>query len=139
MALAQDLLQRMAENQADFTLTFRRLCDAAINPEADAAVRALFTSPAAYDEWAVAWRQLLAQQPGEPAARRAAMQSVNPAFIPRNHRIEAAIEQAVAGDFSGFETMLTVLANPYADQPEYAAYAQAPPPGQGIYRTFCGT
>jgi uncharacterized protein YdiU (UPF0061 family) len=140
LALAQGLLERMAQNQADFTLTFRRLCDAAVSPEADAAVRELFTSPAAYDEWAVAWRQRLAQLPGEPEARRTAMQSVNPAFIPRNHRIEEAIEQAVeGGDFSGFETMLTILANPYADQPEYAAYAEPPSPGQGIYRTFCGT
>ena len=56
-ALAQDLLRRMAENGADFTLTFRRLCDAAAGPEGDAAVRALFADPAAYDAWAARWRR----------------------------------------------------------------------------------
>ena len=56
-ALAQDLLRRMAENGADFTLAFRRLCDAAAGPEGDAGVRALFTDPAAYDAWAARWRR----------------------------------------------------------------------------------
>ena len=46
----------MAENGADFTLTFRRLSDAAAGPEGDAAVGALFAQPAAYDAWAVRWR-----------------------------------------------------------------------------------
>src|ERR1019366_2798000 len=50
-ALAQDLLDRMAANRADFTLTFRRLCDAAVNPQGDAQVRTLFSSPSAYDAW----------------------------------------------------------------------------------------
>ena len=45
LSLAQDLLERMARNGADFTLTFRRLCDAATSPDADAAVRSLFTDP----------------------------------------------------------------------------------------------
>lgn len=140
LALAQDLLARMAANQADFTLTFRRLCNAAVNPKADAEVRALFADPGAYDEWAIGWRQRLDQEPGHAATRRAVMQRANPAFIPRNHRVEEAIEQAVtAGDFSGFETLLTVLSSPWDDQPDYAAYADPPPPGQGIYRTFCGT
>ena len=138
-ALGQDLLERMAANQVDFSTGFRRLCDAAASPEADAAMRALFVDPAAYDEWAVGWRERLAREPMDGAARRAAMQRVNPAFIPRNHRIEAAIEQAMAGDFTGFETLLTVLAKPYDDQPDYAAYADPPPSGGGIYRTFCGT
>ena len=56
-ALAQDLLDRMAANRADFTLTFRRLCAAAAGPEGDEGVRALFADPAAYDSWAVAWRR----------------------------------------------------------------------------------
>ena len=62
-ALAQDLLERMAKNGADFTLTFRRLCDAAAGPEGDAAVRALFADPTAYDAWAVRWRRRLTEEP----------------------------------------------------------------------------
>ncbi len=137
-ALAQDLLDAMAKNQADFTLTFRRLSDAAADP--DGHVRQLFADPAAYDEWEVLWRKRLSEEPQDSAARQTAMRSVNPAFIPRNHRVEAVIEAAVTrDDFAPFEELLAVLSNPYADQPAYAAYAQAPEPHQCVLRTFCGT
>ena len=59
------------------------------------AVRALFADPAAYDAWAARWRRRLTEEPGEPDARRAAMRAVNPAFIPRNHLVEAALDAAV--------------------------------------------
>src|ERR1700692_1331616 len=88
-ALAQDLLDAMARNQADFTLTFRRLSEGALGPAHDGEVRALFADPAAYDEWAGRWRQRTGEEAQDPAARQAAMRAVNPAFIPRNHLIEA--------------------------------------------------
>src|ERR1700691_6268321 len=56
-ALVQDLLDAMAKNNADFTLTFRRLSAAAEDAARDQDVRALFADPVAYDEWAVRWRQ----------------------------------------------------------------------------------
>ena len=136
-ALAGDLLKRMAENQADFTLTFRTLCGAV---EGDGAVRDLFVDPTAYDDWAVRWRARLAEEARDPAGTAAAMRSVNPAFIPRNHQVEAMIAAAVErNDFAPFEALLAVLARPYADQPENARYAQAPEGGGVGYRTFCGT
>ncbi|WP_457106912.1 protein adenylyltransferase SelO [Methylobacterium sp. P5_C11] len=139
-ALASDLLERMAANQADFTLTFRTLCAAAERPEADAAVRDLFVDPTAYDAWAVGWRARLAQEAREPAETAAAMRAVNPAFIPRNHRVEAMIEAAVErGDFAPFEALLAVLSRPYTEQPGDAAFAEAPEGGGVGYRTFCGT
>ena len=139
-ALAQDLLDAMAKNQADFTLTFRRLSDAAADPDGDRNVRQLFADPAAYDQWEVLWRKRLSEEPQDSAARQIAMRSVNPAFIPRNHRVEAVIDAAVTrDDFAPFEELLAVLSNPYADQPAYAAYAQAPEPHQCVLRTFCGT
>ncbi len=139
-ALVQDLLDAMAKNQADFTLTFRRLSDAAFDPAGDAEVRALFADPAAYDEWAVRWRQRIGDEPQTAAERRAAMRSVNPAFIPRNHLIEAVIEAAVnRDDFGPFETLLTVLSKPYQDQPDFAGYADPPEPHQRVLQTFCGT
>jgi uncharacterized protein YdiU (UPF0061 family) len=139
-ALAQDLLDAMANNQADFTLTFRRLSEAAQDPVEDAAVRELFVDPAAYDEWATRWRQRFSQEPQDAAARRTAMRAVNPAFIPRNHRIEAVIEAAAGrDDFAPFEELLTVLSKPYEDQPANADYANPPEPDQRVLRTFCGT
>jgi protein adenylyltransferase len=139
-ALVQDLLDAMAKNAADFTNTFRRLCDAAHDPAADTDVRAQFTDPAAFDEWAVRWRQRLADEPPSADERRAAMRAVNPAFIPRNHRIEAVIAAAVNNDdYAPFEELLTVLAKPYEDQPAFAAYADPPMPEQRVLQTFCGT
>ena len=139
-ALASDLLQRMAENQADFTLTFRHLCAAAERTEADAAVRDLFVDPTAYDGWAPRWRERLAAEARVPAATAAAMRHANPAFVPRNHRVEAMIEAAVEReDFTPFAELLAVLSRPYDDQPAYARYAEAPEGGGSGYRTFCGT
>jgi uncharacterized protein YdiU (UPF0061 family) len=139
-ALAQDLLDAMAKNQADFTLTFRRLSEAAQDPVEDASLRKLFADPAAYDAWAARWRQRLGQEPQDAAARRTAMRAVNPAFIPRNHRIEAVIEAAVnRDDFAPFEELLTVLSKPYEDQPANAEYASPPEPEQRVLQTFCGT
>lgn len=139
-ALVQDLLDAMAKNQADFTLTFRGLSDAAGDPTGDAAVRKLFADPMAYDDWAVRWRQRIGDEPQTPAERQAAMRKVNPAFIPRNHRIEAVIEAAVArDDYAPFEELLTVLSKPYEDQADFAAYAEPPEPEQRVLQTFCGT
>jgi uncharacterized protein YdiU (UPF0061 family) len=139
-ALAQDLLDAMAKNHADFTLTFRRLSDAALAPADDSEVRQLFAEPTAYDEWAVRWRQRISEEPQDPAARQTAMRSVNPGFIPRNHRIEAVIDAAVnRDDFAPFEELLTVLSKPYEDQPALSGYAEPPEPHQRVLQTFCGT
>jgi serine/tyrosine/threonine adenylyltransferase len=139
-ALAQDLLARMAQNEADFTLTFRRLPDAAAGSDGDAAARALFADAAAYDSWAMGWRQRLAREPGEPEARRAAMQAVNPAYIPRNHNVEAALQAAVERqDFGPFEELLDVVTRPYDERPGLERYMAPPGPEQRVYQTFCGT
>jgi uncharacterized protein YdiU (UPF0061 family) len=116
------------------------LSDAALGPDHDSEVRQLFADPTAFDEWAGRWRQRTDEEPQDPAARQAAMRAVNPAFIPRNHLIEAVIEAAVSrDDFAPFEELLTVLSKPYEDQPAFARYAQAPEPHQCVLQTFCGT
>jgi uncharacterized protein YdiU (UPF0061 family) len=140
LTLAGDLLKAMAENQADFTLTFRRLSDAAAGLEGDEAVRNLFINPLAYDAWAARWRERLMHEPQDVASRQAAMRAVNPAFIPRNHRVEAVIQAAVErDDFAPLEELLMVLSKPYEDQPSSAHYAEPPEPSERVYRTFCGT
>ncbi|MGJ5207505.1 protein adenylyltransferase SelO [Bradyrhizobium sp. HKCCYLR20261] len=137
--LAQALFDTMAAAKADFTLTFRRLSDAAGSGDLSE-VRALFEDPAGFDEWAARWQQRLAEEPQTPAERRDAMRKVNPAFIPRNHRIEAVISAAVENDdYAPFEELHAVLAKPFEDQPERADYAQPPEPEERVLQTFCGT
>ncbi len=135
-ALVRDLLTRMGTGGADFTLTFRHLSD----PDPDARVRTLFTDSAAFDAWAVDWRARLAHEPGDFESRSVAMRAVNPAFIPRNHNVQAAIDAGVERqDFAPFEELLEVLARPFEDRPEFARYMEPPGADQRVYQTFCGT
>ncbi|WP_316225401.1 protein adenylyltransferase SelO [Bradyrhizobium sp. SZCCHNS3052] len=137
--LAQALFDAMAAARADFTLTFRRLSDAAGSGDLSE-VRVLFADPTGFDEWAQRWRQRLAEEPQTAAERSAAMRKVNPAFIPRNHRIEAVITAAVENDdYAPFEELHAVLARPYDDQPDRADYADPPQPEEQVLQTFCGT
>jgi uncharacterized protein YdiU (UPF0061 family) len=140
LELAHGLLRAMHENAADFTLTFRRLCDAAADEKADANVRALFANPAAYDSWVARWRSRLIAEKLEPAARAQAMRTFNPAFVPRNHRVEQALDAATEyEDFSPFAQLLTVLSRPYEDQADFADYANPPHADERVFQTFCGT
>ena len=139
-ALAEALLERMAANQADFTLTFRHLCNAAVNPEADAQARTLFANSAAYDSWAYAWRTRMDEEATSPQDRAAAMRRANPAFIPRNHRVAALIEAAVNDrNFRPFEELLDVVSRPYEDRQELDRYTQPARPEECVTQTFCGT
>jgi uncharacterized protein YdiU (UPF0061 family) len=138
--LVQGLLDAMQANQADFTLTFRALCDAALGDAGDTRVRAQFTQPQAYDAWAVLWRARLQRESLPPSSRARSMRQVNPAFIARNHRVEQVIDAAVErADFAPFAELLDVLSRPYEERERYAAYANAPLPAERVLRTFCGT
>jgi uncharacterized protein YdiU (UPF0061 family) len=140
LALGHDLLDRMAEGKADFTNTFRGLCDAAADPEGDAPVRRQFENPGAYDDWAVRWRRRLGEEGGDVGERRAMMRAANPAYIARNHRVEEAIAAAIGdGHLGPFDRLLAVLSAPFDDQPENAAYRDPPRPEQVVHQTFCGT
>ena len=136
--LATGFLTAMAGNNVDYTLAFRHLADAVLGREE--AIRALFTEPPAYDRWSKHWRERLAREEVAPPERAQAMRRANPAFIPRNHRVEEALSAAVErGDYAPFETLLKILSRPFDDQPEFAAFAEPPPEGRGCYQTFCGT
>jgi uncharacterized protein YdiU (UPF0061 family) len=145
-ALIDDLLGAMHRNQADFTLTFRGLCDAAAEPHTkaqpnvDSPVRGLFGNARDYDDWTQRWRVRLSRESTTPMAREQAMRQVNPAYIPRNHRIEQMIRAAVEhGDLAPFEELIAVLSQPYRDQAAFAAYANPPQPSERVLQTFCGT
>jgi serine/tyrosine/threonine adenylyltransferase len=139
LALVEGLLEAMRQGEADFTLTFRRLCSAIQDPSADSSVRELFASAGLYDAWAVLWRARLAREGSVPELRAARMRLVNPALIPRNHRVEQAIAAARDGDFGPFERLHRALRRPFVEEPELAEYALAPQPGERVLRTFCGT
>ncbi|WP_170528793.1 protein adenylyltransferase SelO [Ruegeria arenilitoris] len=127
LALISDLLTRMAQNQADFTNTFRAL-------GGDAA-RDQFSDPAAFDSWAEGWRARLTRE-ADPAA---VMHAANPAFIPRNHRVEQMIQAAVQGDYAPFHRLNAVLTRPYDDQPDAADLIRPPTQDEVVHATFCGT
>lgn len=138
--LVQALLSLMQAQGADYTLTFRRLSDLAGDEAAEAAFAASFREPDACGAWLAQWRERLSRDPQTATDRANAMRSVNPAFIPRNHRVEQAINAAVEdGDFSLFEALLSVLAKPYEDQLGFAAYLEPPKPDERVLATFCGT
>ena len=138
--LVNRLLTVMQEGAADFTLTFRRLALAAEDPGNDTQLRKLFRENPAIDSWLQAWRQRLAQDPQRPTERATSMRRVNPAFIPRNHRVEAALNAATdAGDLEPFRRLLDVVQRPYDDQPDAAEYEQPPQPAERVLKTFCGT
>jgi uncharacterized protein YdiU (UPF0061 family) len=133
------LLPLLAAEAVDYTLFFRRLCDAA-DPASESGVTSLFANERPIRGWLEAWRKRLALGPEGAAARRDSMRRVNPAFIPRNHRVEEAIDRAVrTADFGVFETLVHVVTRPYEDQPEHAHLANPPAPEERVMQTFCGT
>jgi uncharacterized protein YdiU (UPF0061 family) len=134
-ALTSDLLKLMAEHGADFTLTWRGLADAVTG---DSAVHLMFGDGAGFAAWAERWQARLAGR--DPLAARAAMRAVNPAVIPRNHRVEEALSAAVErADFAPFEALMDVLSRPFEDDPTTARYTLPPNPDERVLQTFCGT
>jgi uncharacterized protein YdiU (UPF0061 family) len=126
-ALANDLLERMSTLGVDHTNFFRGLA----NGKPDGRL----------NDWVELWQARCKNENVAAETRAAAMRAVNPAFIPRNHRVEEAIAAAsINSDFEPFERLVTVLSKPYEDQPEHAALAEAPAADfQEGYQTFCGT
>jgi serine/tyrosine/threonine adenylyltransferase len=137
--LARRWLELMHRFGCDFTRTNRRLADALGDPAAARELRAAFEASQEFDAWEAAWRARIAHAASGPLAAES-MRRANPAYIPRNHRVEAAIAAAVEhGDFGPFEEMLEVLSRPYEEQPGRDAHAAAPAPEERVLRTFCGT
>ncbi|WFS62560.1 YdiU family protein [Pseudodesulfovibrio thermohalotolerans] len=134
-ALARGLLDLMRRNGTDFTNAFRALCDAQTDP---APFTALFATNEEIRHWLDDWRARLALT-GSVGTARETMRSATPAFIPRNHRIEQAIQAAEVGDFTLVDRLIEVLRRPYEDQPENAEYAAPPRPEERVEQTFCGT
>ncbi|UXX83444.1 protein adenylyltransferase SelO [Roseovarius pelagicus] len=126
-ALITDLLDLMTHGRADFTNTFRTL--------ASRAARDQFLDPAQFDPWQARWRSRVQSEPDWQTR----MDDANPAFIPRNHRIEQMIAAAVSGDMAPFQRLLDVLSRPFVDQPDASDLTHPPEPSEIVQQTFCGT
>ena len=130
-ALIHRLLEVMAAGHADFTNAFRALGTEKAKDE--------FLEPQAFEDWERGWRDRLEAEGATPESRRTGMLAVNPALVPRTHRIEHAIEAAVGGDFDLFERMSAALASPFADPVEFTDLARPPTEDEIVPQTFCGT
>ena len=138
--LIKRLFATMQDSEADFTLTFRRLASTAERPGKDSGLRDLFPEASGIDNWLQDWHQRLTCDPQTANERAVSMRRANPAFIPRNHRVEAALNAASeGGDFKPFHQLLEILQRPYDDQPQVAEYGRPPQPSERVLRTFCGT
>jgi uncharacterized protein YdiU (UPF0061 family) len=146
--LISALLSLMKDARTDFTLAFRYLADAACGPVRatdqraphEAPLRALFQDQLALDAWLSRWRARLDAEPVSPGERCTAMRKVNPAFIARNHRVEAALVAASdRGDLAPFRTLLAAIQHPFDDQPENAPLQLPPLDSERVLQTFCGT
>jgi len=128
LALGQELLAIMAEQQSDFTLTFRALAE---HP-------ATLTDP--FVAWLGRWNERLALDGQTPETAKPALQAVNPAVIPRTHQIEAVIRAAVdRSDFGPFETLLAALTDPYRSRDPSDPLTLPPTQAERVWQTFCGT
>lgn len=135
-----DLLGLLTNQHVDFTRFFRELTRIAggVEPEGERWL-SLFDDPAAGRAWLASWRASLGPSGVPDAAGLDGMRRSNPIFIPRNHRVEEAIQGALRGDFEPFERLHAVLARPFEEQPEHVEYEEPARPEERVDRTFCGT
>ena len=127
--LVGELLRLLEQSHVDHTSFFRSL-GAAARGDAEPA-RSLFLDLPAIDGWLQRWRSL-----GPDAA---AMDRVNPVYIPRNHLVEQALTAATEGDLDPLHRLLEVVVDPCTERPGLERYAAPAPQDFGVYRTFCGT
>ncbi len=130
----RDLMELMHQGHVDFTLAFRLLADDIEQ------FKGLFSESAAIESWFTEWSDQLVEQGENVAAAQERMRLVNPAVIPRNHRVEEAIRAAEDhNDFTLTHRLIDVLKTPYAVQPENEEYMTPPESDEVVHQTFCGT
>lgn len=129
--LAFELLDLMAEQRADYTICFRSLTHFA---GGDAPF--VFGDAPAFAAWIERWLTRIGQRRREASAT---MRAVNPAIIPRNHRVEDMITAALVGDLGPLERLRRALTTPYEDTDADAELREPPGDEQWRYQTFCGT
>jgi uncharacterized protein YdiU (UPF0061 family) len=137
LALGQALFATLEGQSADFTRLFRAL--AVSLGEGYGAVGAELTDPNALKVWWTQWQARLAREPQDPALRAAAMDAVNPLYVPRNHLTDAALRAAEAGDMAPFHELLGLVSAPYTPRADSDRYTHGAPDGSPRHVTYCGT
>jgi uncharacterized protein YdiU (UPF0061 family) len=132
-AIIEECLDLLDSQNVDFTLFFRHLTRVAGGGDSKPLV-GLFLNSKAFEQWFAKWRN-----EANPAIYLEAMRGANPILIPRNHRVEQAIQSAYLGDFAPFHRLVEALAAPYAEQAEYSDLETPPLPEEIVHETFCGT
>ena len=131
--MAEHLLAVMQEQQADFTNTFRDL-------SSDIMTDANLAASAPFQAWRRRWQERLGRQSQGRDEAHALMRRHNPAFIPRNHKVEEALTAAtIHGDLSVLEKLLDVITQPFVYDRQLPEFSTPPAPGEHVYQTFCGT
>lgn len=132
-SLVEELLDCMYRHGADFTNTFRGLGARSLPDDP------IFSSPD-FKQWHAKWQARIERQPDGVTGARRQMNAMNPAVIPRNHRVEQALAAAVdRADYSVLHALLNVLSRPYQDPTDPVGYHLPAPPSDQPYQTFCGT
>jgi uncharacterized protein YdiU (UPF0061 family) len=132
LEFVRSLLTWMGNCRADFTNTFRDLSSEQLP------VAGKYDDPV-FRTWYAKWQLRLRREERPSTQAYAAMQAVNPAIIPRNHRVEEALSAAEDHeDLSVLHRLLAALATPYEARDDLTYYLEPPPDGC-TYRTFCGT
>ena len=129
LALIETLLTWMQQHDADYTATFRAI----------AADSAPISADEAFADWSARWQARLADQPESPDAARALMGAANPVYIPRNHKVDAALRAAGQGDLMPLHALLDALAKPYERRDGLEDFERPAPVGERVLQTFCGT
>jgi uncharacterized protein YdiU (UPF0061 family) len=130
--LITDLLEWMHQNSTDFTNTFRDLSKEKL-PEEELYKSKNFTN------WRARWQDRIEKEELDWEASFALMKSVNPAVIPRNHKVEEALQAGEEGDITPFHNLISALDMPYEDGDHLLPYQAPPQPGEKVLQTFCGT
>lgn len=140
LSLILDYLELMQKSQADYTLAFRYLSLAVGEKKVPSQLLAVFKQSKDLEPWLVRWNNQVLKQGFSAQKISQKMNAVNPAFIPRNHRVEQAIQAAIKkNDFTVMERLIEVLTRPYEDQPQFADLMHPPKPEERVTQTFCGT
>ena len=130
--LVTDLLDWMHSNGADYTNTFRDL-GRQVLPE-----NQLYQSET-FETWHRRWQERLGGERRSLDSSLSLMRSVNPVVIPRNHKVEEALQAGEEGNLNPFRNLLKALESPYEEADHLAPYQVPPKPSEKVHQTFCGT